>query len=87
LATEPSGDIEPAVEPDLDDEEEPNVVVAADIEKEQPAEQEGPTHKVLSSLLFSTNAPVLVVGDDAGSVSCYILCIVCYRINCACIVG
>jgi len=68
---EPSGDIEPAVEPDLDDEEEPNVVAAADIEKEQPAEQEGPTHKVLSSLLFSTNAPVLVVGDDAGSVDVY----------------
>merc|ERR1711865_568769 len=61
---------EPAVDADLDDEDDVNVVVAADVE-EEPVEDEGPTHKVLSSLLFSTNAPVLVVGDDTGSVDVY----------------
>ena len=30
-----------------------------------------PTHKTLSTILFSRNAPVLVVGDDMGSVDVY----------------
>lgn len=62
---------DPAVDADLDDDDEAPVAVTADLADEEAPEEEGPKTKILSSLLFSHNAPVLVVGDDTGSVDVY----------------
>jgi len=80
---QPAADVEnPAIDADLDDDDEDGMGATGVGSDAGTGDEELlgdtadpkdalPTHKTLSTILFSRNAPVLVVGDDMGSVDVY----------------